>query len=108
MLIPREQPYLQGLNSYYLQPEKFITHLQGEIGSGAVHCHSRSLEMLIFFSEAEIISARVRQERDPMPRAISFETASTLFCAGAHAVNVLLLDANALFFWAQMPSFHRG
>ncbi len=38
MLIPRERPYLEGLNSYYLQLEKFIEHLQGEIGSGGVHC----------------------------------------------------------------------
>ncbi len=105
MLIPREKPYLQGLNSYYLQLEKFITHLQGEIGSGALHCSSRSLEMLIYFNESEIVSSMVQQQADKISRPASFEIARNLFYEASYAVNVQFLDNNAIFFWAQMPPF---
>lgn len=108
MLIPREKPYLQGLNSYYLQLENFITHLQGEIGSGALHCTSRGLEMLIFFNESEIVGSMVQKQGDILSRPASFEIARNLFYEGSHAVNVQFLDDNAIYFWAQMPPFQRA
>jgi hypothetical protein len=40
MLIPEEQPYLKGLNSYYIAIDRFVEHLQGEIGSGCLYCQS--------------------------------------------------------------------
>ena len=105
MLIPREKPYLQGLNSYDLQLEKFITHLQGEIGSGALHCASRSLGMLIYFNESEIIASVVQKQGAKIAHPTSFEIARNLFYEGSHAVGVQFLDDNAIYFWAQMPPF---
>ncbi len=108
MLIPREKPYLEGLNSFYLHLEKFMTHMQGEIGSGGVYCKSNRLEMLIYFNESEIISSLVRKKEEAACAYTSFEIARNLFYDGAHAVKVFLLDANAIYFWAQMPLFQRA
>ena len=108
MLIPREKPYLEGLNSYYLHLEKFITHMQGEIGSGGLHCKSNHLEMLIYFNENEIISCLVRKQENTASHYASLEIARNLFYDGAHAVKVYLLNANAIYFWAQMPLFQRA
>ncbi len=108
MLIPLEQPYLQGLNSYYLQIDKFVEHLQGEIGSGCLYFSSSSQEILIYFDEQEILrgviqdngaSAQVSPTLEPIFKALSFKN---------FRVVVYQLDPNAIFFWGQMPQFKRA
>ncbi len=108
MLIPLEQPYLQGLNSYYLQIDKFVEHLQGEIGSGCLYFKSSSQEILIYFDEQEILRgvvqdngahAQVSPTLEPVFDALNFKN---------FRVVVYRLDANAIFFWGQMPQFQRA
>jgi len=108
MLIPRERPYLEGLNSYYLHLEKFIEHLQGEIGSGGVHCVSPGLQMLVYFNEQEVISCLVQEKGRDAHFAPSFEIVRGRFYSGSYAISVHQLDQNAIFFWAQMPPFQRA
>lgn len=108
MLIPREQPYLEGLNSYYLHLEKFIEHLQGDIGSGAIHCVSSSLEMLTFFNEEEVISNMRKEKGGIVTPVPSFEIVRSRFYSGSFTVKVFYLDQNAIYYWAQMPPFQRA
>jgi hypothetical protein len=108
MLIPEEKPYLSGLNSYYLHIDKFVEHLQGEIGSGCLYCQSADREVLVYFDEREIIRAvlqkngeraRVAQDLTPVLRALSQTN---------YLITVYFLEANAIFFWGQMPPFKRA
>jgi len=108
MLIPLEQPYLQGLNSYYLHIDKLVEHLQGEIGSGCLYFSSSSQEILIYFDEQEILRgviqdngahAQVSPTLEPVFEALSFKN---------FRVVVYQLDPNAIFFWGQMPQFQRA
>ncbi|MGD9950663.1 MAG: hypothetical protein AB7U29_19630 [Desulfobulbus sp.] len=108
MLIPREKPHLEGLNSYYLHLEKFIEHLQGDIGSGAVYCASTSLEILTFFNEEEIISSMLKEKDGHVTVAPSFELVRSRYYSGSFTVKVFYLDQNAIFYWAQMPPFQRA
>ena len=108
MLIPREKPYLEGLNSYYLQLEKFIEHMQGDIGSGGIHCKSLNVEMLIYFNERETISTLIQKKNEKAGFISSYEIARTFFYDDTFAVKVYQLDDHAIFFWAQMPPFQRA
>lgn len=108
MLLPREKPYLEGLNSYYLHLEKFIEHMQGDIGSGGMYCKSPQLEMLIYFSEDEIINCLVREKNGPAAAAPFHDTITGFFCQASFTVKVYQLAAHALFFWAHMPQFQRA
>lgn len=108
MLIPREKPCLEGLNSYYLHLERFIEHMQGEIGSGGMHCLSSGLEMMIYFNEYEVISNLLQEKGNAAYFAPSLEIARSFFYSSTYAVKVYQFDAHAIFFWAQMPSFQRA
>ncbi len=108
MLIPLERPYLEGLNSYYLQIDKFVEHLQGEIGSGCLYFSSSSQEILIYFDEQEILRAVVQDNGahaqvsptlKPVLEALNFKN---------FRVAVYRLDPSAIFFWGQMPQFQRA
>jgi hypothetical protein len=108
MLIPREKPYLEGLNSYYLHLEKFIEHMQGDIGSGCLYCKSPSLEMLIFFTENEIVSSLVQEKGGQATVSPFSEIVKVSFNQANYSVKVYQLEEHALFFWAHMPSFQRA
>jgi len=108
MLIPQEKPHLEGLNSYYLQLDKFIEHLQGDIGTGAVYCASSSLEMLIFFGEEGVLSSTIKEKGGNVTVVRSFEIIRSHFYSGSFTVKVFYLDQNAIYYWAQMPAFQRA
>jgi len=107
MLLPRETPYLDGLNSYYLHLERFIEHMQGEIGSGGIYCLSPALEMMIYFNEHEIISNLIQEKGQPASFIVAHDFHNA-FYSSMYSVKVFQLDAHAIFFWAQMPSFQRA
>lgn len=107
MLIPREKPYLAGLNSYYLQIDKFIEHLQGEIGSGCIYCQSANKELLVYFDEQEIIRGITQNKGERAHVSQSLEPVMESLSKKNYLVTIYYLDANSIFFWGQMPPFNR-
>ncbi|MCL1981393.1 MAG: hypothetical protein FWG62_10020 [Proteobacteria bacterium] len=108
MLLPREKPYLDGLNSYYLHMERFIEHLQGEIGAGGLHCQSPTQEMMVYFNEYEVISNLLQKKDQAAIFVASHEIVRSALSSAIYSVRVFQLDAHAIFFWAEMQPFQRA
>ena len=108
MLIPQEQPYLQGLNSYYLQLDKFLEHLQGEIGPGCLYFRSSTQEILIYFDEQEILRGVVQNNTERAQVSPTLEPVLEALGRKNFQVFVYKLDPHAIFFWGQMPQFQRA
>lgn len=108
MLIPREKPYLERLNSYYLDVDRFIQHLQGDIGSGCVYFKSSYHEVLIYFNEFEIIRGVVQETGKHAKASPSLQPVLDIICKTSYLVTVYSFDPNAIYFWGQMPSFRRA
>ncbi|MDH3349159.1 MAG: hypothetical protein OEM02_13800 [Desulfobulbaceae bacterium] len=108
MLIPREKPYLERLNSYYLDFDKFVMHLQGDIGSGCVYCKSSYHEVLIYFDESEIIRGVVQENGKHAKVSPTLQPVLDILHKTSYAVSVYSFDPNAIYFWGQMPSFRRA
>ena len=107
MLIPKEKPYLAGLNSYYLQLDKFIEHLQGEIGSGCLYCQATDQELLVYFDEQEIIRGITQNKGEHAQVSQSLEPVMESLFKKNFQVTIYYLDPNSIFFWGQMPPFKR-
>ena len=37
IVIPKNRPVIEGLNSFYLNVARFIEHYSGEVGTGGIH-----------------------------------------------------------------------
>ncbi len=107
MLIPKEKPFLTGLNSYYLYIDKFIEHLQGEIGSGCFYCQSADQEILVYFDEQEIIRCIIQDNGERAPISQSLESVIQTLSRKNFLVSIYYLDPSSIFFWGQIPSFQR-
>ncbi|MBU1139447.1 MAG: hypothetical protein KKD01_01775 [Proteobacteria bacterium] len=108
MLIPKEKPYLAGLNSYYLCLDKFIEHLQGEIGSGCLYCQAADQELLVYFDERDIVRAVTQNNGECAQVSQSLEPVIQSLSKKSFLVTIYYLDPSSIFFWGQMPSFQRA
>jgi hypothetical protein len=108
MLIPKEKPYLSGLNSYYLYIDKFIEHLQGDIGSGCLYCRSIDQEILVYFDERDIVRGVIQQSGEHVQISESIEPVLQSLDIKNFEVNVYYLDSSSIFFWGQIPEFKRA
>ena len=108
MLIPEEQPYLTGLNSYYLSIDKFVEHLQGEVGSGCLYCQSAGQEVLVYFDESEVIRGVIQRNGEQAYTTREMGPVLQSLSATNFLVTVYYLEPNAIFFWGQIPPFKRA
>jgi len=108
MLIPQEHPYLQGLNSYYLVIDKFVEHLQGEIGPGCLYLRAPDQEILLYFDEYEFQRGVVQEQGKRAQVSPSLANVLEALTQRTYQVTVFQLDPNAIFFWSQMPPFQRA
>ena len=108
MLLPREKPFLTGLNSYYLDIEKFIQHLQGEIGSGCLYCKSADQELLVYFDEYDIVRGVTQNNGEHARVSERFDHVLVSLQEKNFQVTIYYLDPDSIFFWGQMPAFRRA
>ncbi|MFP3999387.1 MAG: hypothetical protein ACLFUN_06045, partial [Desulfobacterales bacterium] len=66
IIIPREKPVVQELNSYYLDIDKLIEHYQGELGAGAVYFRSQAAEAVLFFDEQSLVNGYIEDRRQQL------------------------------------------
>lgn len=107
MLLPKEKPFLTGLNSYYLDIEKFVQHLQGEIGSGCLYCKAADQELMVYFDEYDIVRGLTQKNNEPALIANQLNYILPLLQEKIFQVTIYYLDADSIFFWGQMPAFRR-
>ncbi|MCI5139967.1 MAG: hypothetical protein D3922_16510, partial [Candidatus Electrothrix sp. AR1] len=108
MLLPREKPFLTGLNSYYLDIEKFIQHLQGEIGSGCLYCNSADQELLVYFDEYDIVRGVTQNNGENARVSNQLDHVLLPLQKRNFQVTIYYLDPDSIFFWGQMPAFRRA
>ena len=108
MLIPKEKPYLAGLNSYYLNFEKLIEHLQGEIGSGCLHCRAVDQEILVYFDERDIIRGVTQSNGKRALISQDLDTVLQVLRMSNFLITVYYLDSASVFYWGEIPPFQRN
>ena len=108
MLLPREKPFLTGLNSYYLDIEKFVQHLQGEIGTGCIYCTAVNQELLVYFDEYEIVRGVTQQKGEHALFSGNINNVLESLQDKSFQVIIYYLDPDSIFFWGQLPSFKRS
>ena len=104
IVIPKEKPVLENLNSYYLDPHKLCEHFQGEIGSGCIYFKSSAAEGIVFFDKDDILNGEFQEKGVEMTgkRAVK-----AIFDQGRQknfSVNIYKIEAEKVYFWASIPT----
>ena len=56
IVIPKNRPVIEGLNSFYLNVARFIEHYSGEVATGAIHFLSGQAEGVVFIDDQSILN----------------------------------------------------
>ena len=62
IVVPKETPIIEELNSYYLNIEKLFEYYQGVIDSGCAHFHLPSSEGVVFFDTFNLINGTFKDK----------------------------------------------
>ncbi len=103
IVLPKEDPVIRGLNSYYADAGRLIEHYQGEIGAGAVHFTALSTEGVVFFDKDEVLGGACRRKEEEIAGA---EAAERLMAATNEVnfnLDVYAIDPGKIHFWANIP-----
>ncbi|WP_028579098.1 hypothetical protein [Desulfogranum japonicum] len=108
MLTPKEKPFLEGLNSYYLNLERLTEHLQGEIGAGCIYGKAVSREILIYFDESDVIRSFIQEKGQGAAHSEDLSVVEQPFKQYSFVLKIFSLDPYAIFFWGHMPAYQRA
>lgn len=107
VIVPKEKPVIENLNSYYLKLDRLCEHFQGEIGSGCVHFRSKDINGLIFFDKDEILNGII-EDRDG--ETTGLQAAHRLLESAAQnnfTIDLYRIEPEGVYFWASIPTARR-
>jgi hypothetical protein len=103
ILIPKEKPVVENLNSYYLNIRKLVEHYQGELSAGAVRFHSQLSEAVLFFDEQNIVSGFFEDRKKKLHGREAIKHIIESSEKTNFIVSVYSILPERLYFWANLP-----
>ena len=102
IVLPKDQPLFENLNSYYLRVERLIEHCQGELGAGGIHFKSPHAEGVIFFDQGTIVNGVLQQPEGLTEGPAAVERLLQTAAEVNFAVAVYRIAADQVYFWAHL------
>ncbi|MBS3809599.1 MAG: hypothetical protein KGY38_05555 [Desulfobacterales bacterium] len=104
IIIPREKPVVQDLNSYYLDIQKLIEHYQGELGAGAVYFKSPVSEAVVFFDEQNLVNGYFEDRNQSLQGRDAIDRIMETAAVNNFTVSVFRILPERLYFWANLQN----
>ena len=104
IIIPREKPVVQDLNSYYLDIDKLFEHYQGELGAGVVYFKSPVAEAVVFFDEQSLVNGYFENRKHRLSGQEATDRILQKAAKNNFIVSVYRILPERLYFWANLPN----
>jgi hypothetical protein len=103
IVVPKEKPVMNSLNSYYVKIDKLLEHYQGELSSGAIHFQSLKDEGIIFFDKDETLSGFYKSESEEIGGRDAVPILMKKVPENNFSIDIYEIDPLEIYFWASMP-----
>ncbi|MBN1931299.1 MAG: hypothetical protein JW786_06785 [Desulfobacterales bacterium] len=103
IIIPKEKPVIENLNSYYLNVPKLFEHYQGEIGAGGIHFKSPAAEGVVFFDKDDFLNGFFHDKTTKLSGKNAIDCLIEPSSKFNFCINIYRLDSGQVYFWANMP-----
>lgn len=104
IIIPRENPVIENLNSYYLDIRKLFEHYQGEFSAGGIHFKSPSAEGVIFFDKDELLTGVFQDKERNIDGKSAIDLLMEAIVDHNFTINIYKIDIEKIYFWANIPN----
>lgn len=104
IILPREKPAIQDLNSYYLKIDKLLEHYQGELGTGGVYFKSPTSEAVVFFDETNLINGYYKDKKQELKASAALAKIIEASTTDNFAVSVYYILPERVYYWANLSN----
>jgi len=104
IIIPREKPAIQDLNSYYIKIDKLLEHYQGALGTGGVYFKSPISEAVVFFDEANILNGYYKGRKEEFKGGAALTKIMETASQNNYSVTVYYILLERVYYWANLSS----
>lgn len=103
IVIPKEKPAIENLNSYYLDIRKLVEHYQGQLGAGGIHFKSPAAEGVIFFDKDELLGGIFRDKDRNIQGKEVLNVITEASSQYNFVISIYEIAENKVYFWANIP-----
>lgn len=104
VILPKEKPAVQDLNSYYLKIDKLLEHYQGELGTGGVYFKSPTSEAVVFFDETNLINGYYKDKKHELKATAALARIMEAATTDNFAVSVYYILPERVYYWANLSN----
>ena len=104
LVVPKENPVLTNLNTYYLKLDKLIEHYQGEMGAGAIFFKSASAHGVIYFDPDEILSGYFSDKNAELHGQSAVEQLMQAEFSYNFSIDIYRIPFENVYFWSSTPA----
>jgi len=103
IVIPKEQPVIENINSYYIDIQKLFEHYQGEIGTGVVYFNSSIAEGAIFFDKDELLNGILQDKVEEVKGQEAIKRIVDKAAEYSFSVSIYKILSDSVYFWSSIP-----
>jgi len=103
IVIPKEKPVIENLNSYYLDIRKLVEHYQGQLGAGGIYFKSPAAEGVIFFDKDELLGGVFKDRERNIHGNEVLDNIIEASSRYNFVISIYEIAQNKIYFWANMP-----
>src|SRR6056297_2880948 len=104
IIIPKEKPVIENLNSYYLKIDKLLEHYQGALESGGVYFKAPTVEAVGFFDDETILNGSYKHKRSQVTGQAAIDRIIKAASESNCSVSVYQIQPDRLYYWARLTS----
>ena len=104
IVIPKNMPVIEGLNSFYLNIPRFIEHFSGEMPTGGIHFLSGIAEGVVFIDDQTILNGIYIDKSGKLEGEEAVEYLLTHAGENNLAVAVYEIEPEYVHYWANLPN----
>jgi len=104
IIIPREKPAVQDLNSYYLRIDKLLEHYQGALGTGGVYFKSPISEGVVFFDEDNLLNGYYKDKKEEFKGGAALSKINETASKNNYSVTVYFILPERVYYWANLSN----
>lgn len=102
IIVPKERPIIENLNSYYLDISKLVEHYQGDIGAGGIHLKGNAIEAALFFDDHGICGGTLQERQKTLLGEDAVNRIFKIVSSVNFGIAVYAIELEMIHFWSNL------
>ncbi len=104
IIIPKEKPVVENLNSFYLKLDKLLEHFRGELESGGIYFYSPKAEAVVFFDDENLLNGFYHDRKEQVDGQVAVDRIFQTASQSNFSVSVYRIQPDRLYYWANLAN----